>query len=100
MDTRTIVEAIYNGEADDGFDAIFAAIKDRERAVASIRAATLKVGDRIRLTNLRPKYLVGATGTILERGNGKGRFVVQLDDPTTRYGAEVRASAGMLELIE
>lgn len=75
---ETILTAIANGEADDRFEEVYAAIKARKKVVASIRAASTKVGDKVRLANLRPKYLAGMTGTV-QRIQGNGNFVVALD---------------------
>lgn len=64
-----VVTAIVTGAVDGDLDAINQALRDRYKIVraqkSAIAAATVKVGDKVRIVNLRPKYLAGLTGTVV-----------------------------------
>lgn len=80
--TLNDVRAFISGYADEqDLDAITRAVKARSRALMDDRAANLKVGTKVTLTNLSPKYLCGLTGTVkLLQGS---RATVTLDAVST-----------------
>lgn len=69
MEAQQLVDEILGGSHDDLLDVIQDAIKTRKDAVARTRSSLLRVGDRVRTTNVRPKYLSGVTGVIESKGN-------------------------------
>lgn len=91
----------------DELDILVTAIKARHRVLHHEKTAQamrlLEVGDRVRLMNLKPRYLNGIQGTIIARTGTK--FSVEMDQSAPsraqyRYGGIVRCPAGCLELIE
>ena len=69
--TTDLVNDLMGGVHDDRLDAIIEAANARRKTLARITASQLKVGDRVELTDIRPKYLSGAIGVIASK-NGKG----------------------------
>lgn len=67
MTTNEILKAIQNGEVDDGLAAIARMAQDRRKFTSRRVAAQAQVGDRVRLMNIRPKGLDGATGVVRDR---------------------------------
>lgn len=47
-------------------DRLSEAISGRRRDLRKLRAASVKVGSRVRLANIRPKYLAGITGRVTQ----------------------------------
>lgn len=100
--TQEIVEAILTGEVDDGHEQIRSAIRHRADAMARILAAGLEPGDRVRLVRIKPKYLAGATATVVSRPEGE-RVELSIDDGefVGRFNGEVvRAHISSVERIE
>lgn len=53
------------------------------RRITHIKALrTFEVGDKVRLVDIRPKYMVGLRGTIIAHQGTK--FLVELDNPINR----------------
>jgi predicted RNA-binding protein with PUA-like domain len=79
-------------------------IRNRYRTMRNLQARhalrTLQVGDQVRLTGLKPKYINGARGTI--RGLRQTKFEVLLDDGqyTGRFSRLVTVPATCLQKIE
>lgn len=88
-------------------DILFGALRERENYLRSVREreslAALTNGDRVRVTDgIRPKYLVGSTGTVTGRKND--RLVVEFDEGTSfqvtnRFGKSSAFPAGCLEKV-
>ncbi len=83
-----LVGIIVTGGLDVHLATVSAAIHERHRhllrAQSHQAAAQIDIGDRVRLNHtLRPLYLHGATGTVVDWAGG--RAVVQLDIPTGRF---------------
>ncbi len=104
MNATEVITSIIKGEADENLDGVAAAVRDRQKAMASITLHTIAPGTRVRLGNLRPKYMVGATGTVLYRK--QTRIQVKLDEdwverfPQSRFGGgEVAVTAGMITVL-
>lgn len=82
MNGREVIAAITMGELDDVIDAIQDAARAREKIVHRNRAASVKIGDRVRLTGIRPKALDGATGTV--RSRRQTSLMVEIDKEYAR----------------
>ncbi len=97
MPANDLVQAVLQGEADDDFNAVNAALRKRQSYLADIQASAFSEGTRVQLANLRPKYLIGLTGTVLRKEGQK--FVVELDagQDTRRYDSILRVKPTMLE---
>lgn len=75
---------IQDGKLDDDLDIITEAIRDRRKLLASRKVIGIKPGDTVQFSdNIRPKYLVGRTATVVKR-NTKSIVVSCPDDPA--YG--------------
>lgn len=64
-----VADDILSGVYDDYMDLIESALNQRKDTVAARLVRTLNPGDVITLANLRPKYLVGLTATVIAAGN-------------------------------
>ena len=80
----TVIRAISRGELDDVLDRIVLAIKERKRAAGRETLYSVRPGDKVALTGLRPAYLNGMTGTVT--GTRNTRILVALDNPPTDGG--------------
>lgn len=88
-----ILGAIDTGKLDRYLDELSRAIRARREVIrhreAMVNVETLKKGDRVRLVNLRPKYLTQYDAIIvkpaLARNNEPG-FVIDLDTDLVRVG--------------
>lgn len=67
MNGRAVLAAIAIGELDELVEAIADAAAAREKVLRRTKAADVKIGDRVKLTNIRPKGLDGATGVVTGR---------------------------------
>lgn len=102
INVRDILRSIQLGDYDDHLEAIHDAVRERRRVRVRTAAAeitgkgTFAVGDRVRLkAPVRPLYMIGKTGTV--RKVNRTTYGVELDDKSTRFGAEPRVPADMLE---
>lgn len=89
---------ILNGGHDGSLDELANAIKNRRKLLAGRIRFSLHQGDRVKVVgDLRPRYLIGLTGTI-ERVN-QTTVTMKFDDPDAarRYSAGVRMP---LEYVE
>jgi hypothetical protein len=77
-----VLEGIDRLENDASLTAVYQAYRNRSKTLRDRRAmlnvATLADGTRIRLINIRPKYLIGTEGSIVRRHSAT-KFVVDLD---------------------
>lgn len=74
-----IVDIIAAGSVDDYLDEIVGVIDERKRRLASDLFYELKIKDRVRVkAPLRPRYLEGALGTVVDKRVTK--ITVQFDD--------------------
>lgn len=84
-------------------DAIWSLCRNRTKVLRAnaeaIASATLKVGDKVRLRGLSPKYLNGAVGMIAGRAGDK--FEVTLDAPRGKFraGLPYRVPGSALEAV-
>jgi hypothetical protein len=101
LTSADVIGAIIDGVTDDRLDALFDAIKNRRKAIATKTLLTTQVGARVRITDIRPAYLVGAEGEVVGRKNS--RLSVKLDNPAiamrfTRDGV-LQVPAGCVQVI-
>ncbi|MFG2845930.1 hypothetical protein ACGF12_22590 [Kitasatospora sp. NPDC048296] len=75
--TRYILTDATEGD----LDRMITAIRDRRDALAKIRAAAVTTGSTVTTRNLKPKYLIGLSGTVAAiDGN---RADLDLDEAST-----------------
>lgn len=102
---QEVVAAIDTFDRDE-LHVVLTAFKARDkylRGAASRQAlATFKVGDKVRLSGLSPKYLNGLTGEI--KGREGDKFSVEFDEESAfmarRYGKTVRVPPGCLVAVQ
>jgi hypothetical protein len=86
--TRSLLDAIAEGEVDDHLASIAAAVEARRHLLDTIDSrhilATLCLGDRVRIgPRVSPRYLAGLDGTVVELDDRAA--TVQLDIPVGRF---------------
>lgn len=98
--TLHTIRAILNtGRLDRHLDQLAEMIHARRNYTLSLEAAQLSVGDTVALRNIKPKYMTGMRGTILNRVGTK--FEIELDNmpPRGRYGRRIIVPATTLRLV-
>jgi hypothetical protein len=105
MKTETLakIEELIGRATEKELNAIYEAIQLRSRSLRYQRQhkalATLEIGDRVRLTGIKPKYMSGHLGTIT--GRRQTKFEVQLDlSPSSRFGQNVIVPATCLTKVD
>lgn len=63
-DLRECVEFVTLHATSDDLDRIYAACRARQKALASVKAAAVKVGMVVTTEGLTPKYINGLTGEV------------------------------------
>lgn len=101
-DIMELARAILDGEHDDHFDAINAAISGRKDILKRQMFHQLQVNDRVRVVSCGTKYLVGATATLVAKRTTK--VAIQFDkdivDPYGKWaGNRCILSPSMIEKI-
>jgi hypothetical protein len=106
MNAHEIYKAILtNPELDDAdLDLLHTALNTKRKRLAKERANGVKVGDRVRLRGVKPKYMDGREGTIvgkIQRPGVASQFEVELDEqpPGTRYGRKLILKPIIFEVI-
>lgn len=84
MDYDFIIDLIDGGELDDKLDILIDAAVTRRNYLRDMRGAmnkaTLSTGTRVRLVNIRPKYMIGIQGTISNKSpQRRGDMMVDID---------------------
>ena len=97
MNVRDIVSEVLAGNLDDDLRYLSGVIRDRKDMLTQRVAASLRPGDSIKITNISPKYMIGATAKII-RVNRK-RAVVELDNPTGRFMGEITVPLACMQKI-
>jgi hypothetical protein len=80
MSTDEICNAILEVENKDVLDRILQALSSRRAALSAQLAGELRIGDKVRVTSIKPKYLEGETGTVAAPPIGM-RIPIRLDHP-------------------
>lgn len=104
-DLISIITDIQRGYADKDLDAIVLVVEERKRFLGTATFNTIKVGDKVRLTDGRPTYLTGATATVV--GKNKTRVVIEIDEvwlnahpqAKPRWQGRITTPTELLELI-
>ena len=102
MEQPTYADALrfISGATDQELDGVLAAYKSRHKVLRQIKASEalvrFKVGDRVKITGVSPKYLNGNGGVITEIGD---KFTVKLDEDayTGRYARTLNVPGTCLE---
>ena len=105
-----IFNEIEAGIWDDGLDAIIEAAYARRKFVRDMKGAenqvTFQHGDRVRLINISPKYLIGITGTVNKERmpSRRGDLMIDIDDScyyriSHRFSKTVGVPASSLERV-
>lgn len=97
MDSTEVIIAIVNGKLDDDLESLAVAIQQRIKTKAQIVALSLRLGDQVKFTNVRPKYLIGNIGTIVKIS--PETIVVDLLEPAGRYHKNITCKADMIEKV-
>ncbi|MEX5635569.1 hypothetical protein [Parafrankia sp. FMc2] len=63
---QSATDFVLSHSTDDDLTRLAATIKQRRTALASIRTATLTTGATVRIANIKPKFLDGLTGRIVQ----------------------------------
>lgn len=96
---RDLVDEMTADELDQLVDYIREVFKSKRNQDAARVRASLKQGDRVQLTNIKPQYLKGLTGVITEFRTS--RITVKLDrGPTRKFASgNVICSPGSITKI-
>jgi len=93
--------AILEGKHDSELEAILEAVHQRRKlmrgASKAVAMVSLKIGDKVRLKGLSPKYVNGSTAKIVDKKRTK--LVVVLDTPVGRFKGRVTVPADCLEKV-
>ena len=102
-DITETITAILDGTFDDHLDDIRGALKERQTIKARTSFFTFKTGDKATLTNLRPKYLVGAPVTVVSKKQTRIAVVIDAEwlsrHPECRFRGEITAKPDMLNPV-
>lgn len=99
----TLQDRIIRGEYDASLDALYTAVVERRklvhRAKSAVTLAEIKVGDKVRLKDIRPKYMIGEVCVVT--GKKQTKLVVKLAAPVGRFSGlgELTVPASCVELV-
>lgn len=98
MDVHDIGKAILDDKTMtyDDVELLMSVLAQKRKRIAN--ANPLRRGDRVRLRNIKPKYLDGAQGTIT--GQQGTKILVTLDEQLGRFAQEIRVPRTALEKVE
>jgi len=91
-----IVSPIMSGECDEFLDSIILSVRARKQDMAP-SIWEFQAGDRIKLVNATPKYLVNALGTV--RKVNRTKVVIDLDQKTGRFFRNITTPLSMIEKV-
>lgn len=97
--TRTdLVRFVLNQADEADLDALIEAARERRKSLRAITASSVKEGATVKLRDIKPKYLIGLTGTVkaIETIRRKRCAVVTLDRDSTQKLAISSPSHGWL----
>jgi len=85
MTISELVAAIHQIDNEADLTSVFEAYKTRHKTLGAIRASEIKVGMKVKIINIKPKYLVGLTGVVVEPTafEPKGNSVTVILDPAS-----------------
>ncbi len=97
----TVMQNIVNGEYDADLRQLNNACSARRKTVEDtakqVMFIGLSVGDKVRIVNARPRYLIGATAVIVRKNQKK--VVIDLDQPRRRFQFGITCPVNMIEKI-
>jgi hypothetical protein len=101
MTLTEIITAIASGDADENLTAVYEAYKERSRLLRSQRGTinrlTITPGTRVRLTNIKPNYLIGREGVVVTARTSSTRIAVEFDPSIPGWGNPVMVPATAVE---
>ena len=97
MDVKDIVAEVLSGKLDDHLSYISNTVRGRREELTSRVAASLQMGDAVKIIGIKPKYMIGATAKIV-RVNRK-RAVVNLDRDFGRFHGDITVPLACLQKI-
>jgi hypothetical protein len=106
MTKQELIGLVYAGKLDSIIDQLQEAVYARKRILKDQKAAENKValtpGTRVRLLGLRPKYLNGLEGKVVDTpARRAGDISVVLDySPSPRFGTHTAVPAACLEGVD
>lgn len=90
MDISDVCTAILRGDFDNGIEALYDALRNRQKISRQIKALTIKAtlspGQKVRLSRIKPSYLNGQEATVVSITRGGSRVDVKLISPIGKYG--------------
>lgn len=96
IDISDVLTNIVLGKFDGDLDRIITAANSRRKTVGEAKIYSFSVGDRVKYNQLtKPKYLVGAIGTIKQINRTK--VVVDLDSPAGKFSKNVITPTSLIE---
>lgn len=103
MTSSTELLKMVEGLNDEELDTLAHLVVNRQRALRRLRAMDIRIGDKVQLANVKPKYLTGTLATVTNRRNGK--LTATLDDNVDpralrRFGRTVTGPATIFEKVE
>lgn len=100
MTTEEICKAVLLVETKYEIDQIIHTCRARYRQLTDVavieNTANVKVDDRVKLINIRPKYLVGCVGVV--RVVEPGSFTVELDNTMQNMRARAQRPDGIVRV--
>lgn len=108
MDYEFIIDLVQGGELDSMLDSLIEASVARRTFLRDVRGAQNKVafvpGTRVRVVNIKPKYLSRITGVVSNRiADRRGDLMVDIDPQCYhrlgRYSKCLSIPASSLELV-
>lgn len=76
---ETAVGFITLHASQEDLDRIYAAAKQRAKALRDVRAASVTTGALVRLGNVKPKYMDGLTGKVVDVRQGRSTTKVDIE---------------------
>jgi hypothetical protein len=97
---EAICKAIRTSElGPEDLEQIFDTLKIKQRSIARMMVRTLNKGDRVRVGNIRPKYLCGVTGEVIATRETKIEVMLDEGQYLGRYGRKLIIPAASLTVI-
>lgn len=78
---------------------IFEACKAKQKSIARMMVRTLKPGDRVRIGSIKPRYMEGVTGQVVECRETKIEIEIDEGQYTGRFGRKLIVPASSLSII-
>ena len=87
---------VLTGQMDEYLDGMIRTIQMRKKDMAP-KVWEFQVGDRVRLVNANPKYLIGALATV--RKVNRTKIVIDLDTPNGKFSTNITTPLSMVEKV-